>query len=56
MEPLLKISKIHIEVMSDEKRNPIIKDIYLTLAWGEVLGLIGESRVLMAFYILMNCL
>ena len=43
MAPLLKMRKIHIEGMSDEKWNPIIKGIDLTLARGEVLGLIGES-------------
>ncbi len=43
MEPLLKMRKIYIEGMSDEKWNPIIKGIDLTLARGEVLGLIGES-------------
>ena len=43
MEPLLKMRKIHIEGRSDEKWNPIIKGIDLTLARGEVLGLIGES-------------
>ena len=43
MAPLLKMRKIHIEGMSDEKWNPIIKGIDLTLERGEVLGLIGES-------------
>ncbi len=43
MEPLLKMRKIYIEGMSDEEWNPIIKGIDLTLARGEVLGLIGES-------------
>jgi peptide/nickel transport system ATP-binding protein len=43
MEPLLKMSKIYIEGMSDEEWNPIIKGVDLTLARGEVLGLIGES-------------
>ena len=43
MEPLLKMRKIFIEGMSDEKWNPIIKGIDLTLNRGEVLGLIGES-------------
>ena len=43
MEPLLKMSKIYIEGMSDEEWNPIIKGVDLTLAGGEVLGLIGES-------------
>jgi peptide/nickel transport system ATP-binding protein len=43
MEPLLKMRKIYIEGMSDEEWNPIIKGVDLTLAGGEVLGLIGES-------------
>jgi len=43
MEPLLKMRQIKIEGMTDEKWNPIIKGIDLTLARGEVLGLIGES-------------
>lgn len=43
MEPLLKMRQIKIEGKSDEKWNPIIKGIDLTLARGEVLGLIGES-------------
>jgi len=43
MEPLLTMRKIYIEGMSDEEWNPIIKGIDLTLARGEVLGLIGES-------------
>lgn len=43
MAPLLKMRKIHIEGMSDEKWNPIINGIDLTLEKGEVLGLIGES-------------
>ncbi|RLC02648.1 MAG: ABC transporter [Deltaproteobacteria bacterium] len=43
MEPLLKMRKIHIEGLSDEKWSPIINGIDLTLARGEVLGLIGES-------------
>ena len=43
MAPLLKMRKIQIEGMSDEKWNPIIKGIDLTLDRGEVLGLIGES-------------
>ena len=34
---------IHIEGLSDEKWNPIIRGIDLTLERGEVLGLIGES-------------
>ena len=43
MAPLLKMRKIFIEGMSDEKWNPIIKGIDLTLERGEVVGLIGES-------------
>ena len=43
MAPLLKMRKIYIEGMSDEKWNPIIKGIDLTLERGEVMGLIGES-------------
>jgi len=43
MEPLLKMRQIYIEGMSDEEWSPIIKGIDLTLARGEVLGLIGES-------------
>ena len=43
MAPLLEMRKIYIEGMSDEKWNPIIKGIDLTLQRGEVLGLIGES-------------
>lgn len=43
MEPLLKMRQIKIEGMSDDKWNPIIKGIDLTLERGEVLGLIGES-------------
>ncbi len=43
MEKLLKMRKVRIEGLSDEKWRPIIKGIDLTLARGEVLGLIGES-------------
>jgi len=43
MEPLLKMRDIHIEGLSDEKWNPIIKGIDLTLHRGQVMGLIGES-------------
>jgi peptide/nickel transport system ATP-binding protein len=43
MEPLLQMRKIYIEGMSDEKWSHIINGIDLTLARGEVLGLIGES-------------
>ena len=43
MESLLKVRDLHIEGMSDEKWRPIIKGVDLTLAKGEVLGLIGES-------------
>ncbi len=42
-EPLLKIRDLHIEGRSDEEWHPIINGIDLTLAKGEVLGLIGES-------------
>ena len=43
MEALLHMSQICIEGMSDEVWSPIIKGVDLTLARGEVLGLIGES-------------
>jgi peptide/nickel transport system ATP-binding protein len=43
METLLNMSRIYIEGMSDEVWSPIIKGVDLTLARGEVLGLIGES-------------
>ena len=43
METLLNMSQIYIEGMSDEVWSPIIKGVDLTLARGEVLGLIGES-------------
>ena len=42
-ETLLEMRDIQIEGRSDETWNPIIKGIDLTLAKGEVLGLIGES-------------
>lgn len=41
--PLLEMRDIRIEGFSDEKWNPIIKGVDLTLRRGEVLGLIGES-------------
>ncbi len=40
---LLDMRDIRIEGFSDEKWNPIIKGVNLTLKRGEVLGLIGES-------------
>lgn len=43
MHNLLEMRSIYIEGLSDEKWSPIIKGIDLTLAKGEVLGLIGES-------------
>ncbi|MDO6590416.1 ABC transporter [Loktanella sp. D2R18] len=42
-EPLLKMRGVEIEGRSDETWNPIINGVDLTLARGEVLGLIGES-------------
>jgi peptide/nickel transport system ATP-binding protein len=42
-EPLVKIRGIKLEGRSDETWNPIINGVDLTLARGEVLGLIGES-------------
>lgn len=42
-EPLLKMRGVKIEGRSDETWSPIINGIDLTLARGEVLGLIGES-------------
>lgn len=42
-ENLLEMRDIRIEGRSDETWNPIIKGVDLTLAKGEVLGLIGES-------------
>ncbi|MGB4112529.1 MAG: ABC transporter ATP-binding protein [Yoonia sp.] len=42
-DTLLKIRGIKLEGRSDETWNPIINGIDLTLAKGEVLGLIGES-------------
>ncbi|WP_458792075.1 ABC transporter ATP-binding protein [Yoonia sp. MH D7] len=42
-EPLLKMRGVKLEGRSDETWNPIINGIDLTLARGEVLGLIGES-------------
>ena len=42
-EPLLKMRGIKLEGRSDETWNPIINGVDLTLAKGEVLGLIGES-------------
>ena len=43
MTALLEMRDIRIEGRSDETWNPIIKGVDLTLARGEVLGLIGES-------------
>jgi peptide/nickel transport system ATP-binding protein len=42
-EPLLKMRGVKLEGRSDETWNPIINGVDLTLAKGEVLGLIGES-------------
>ena len=42
-QPLLEMRGIVIDGFADEKWNPIIKDVDLTLNRGEVLGLIGES-------------
>lgn len=43
METLLEMKKVVIEGTTDESTEPIIKGLDLTLARGEVLGLIGES-------------
>ena len=43
METLLEMKNIVIEGTTDESTEPIIKGLDLTLARGEVLGLIGES-------------
>lgn len=43
MVPLLEMENIKIEGLSEDRWNPIIKGIDLTLNRGEVLGLIGES-------------
>ena len=43
MTNILKIKNLYIEAYSEEKWQPIVKDISLTLKKGEVLGLIGES-------------
>jgi peptide/nickel transport system ATP-binding protein len=43
MEPLLQMRNIKIEGKTGERWLPIIKGMDLTLARGEVLGLIGES-------------
>ena len=40
---LLTIQDLKIEGLSEDKWKPIVKGIDLTLAKGEVLGLIGES-------------
>ena len=40
---LLDIRGLHIEGFADERWNPIVKGVDLTLKRGEVLGLIGES-------------
>ena len=42
-EPLVKMRDVWLEGRSDETWNPIINGVDLTLARGEVLGLIGES-------------
>ena len=42
-ETLLKMRGVKLEGRSDEVWNPIINGVDLTLANGEVLGLIGES-------------
>lgn len=42
-EVLLEMRNIHIEALSDDQWNPIVKGVDLTLHRGEVLGLIGES-------------
>ncbi|MBS8271456.1 ATP-binding cassette domain-containing protein, partial [Halomonas litopenaei] len=42
-EPLVKMRDVWLEGRSDEIWNPIINGVDLTLARGEVLGLIGES-------------
>lgn len=42
-DPLVKIRGLKLEGRSDETWNPIINGVDLTLARGEVLGLIGES-------------
>ncbi|MEX1312661.1 MAG: ABC transporter ATP-binding protein [Desulfotignum sp.] len=43
MSTILTIKNLYIEAHSEEKWQPIVKDISLTLKKGEVLGLIGES-------------
>ena len=43
MDTLLEMEKVVIEGTTDESTEPIIKGLDLTLARGEVLGLIGES-------------
>ncbi len=43
METLLEMENVVIEGTTDESTEPIIKGLDLTLARGEVLGLIGES-------------
>ncbi|MCF8125691.1 MAG: ABC transporter ATP-binding protein [Desulfotignum sp.] len=43
MSNILTIKNLYIEAYSEEKWQPIVKDISLTLKKGEVLGLIGES-------------
>jgi len=40
---LLDMRNIHIEGFSDEQWHPIIKGVDLTLARGQIMGLIGES-------------
>jgi peptide/nickel transport system ATP-binding protein len=43
MTNLLTIKNLKIEALDDEQWKPIVNDIDLTLARGDVLGLIGES-------------
>jgi peptide/nickel transport system ATP-binding protein len=43
MSPLLTVKQLRIEAFNGDYWNPIVDNIGLTLARGEVLGLIGES-------------